>query len=125
MPSTAELHNLSIPWPFHTWAFYIIYPISPLPKGHICILATSECYTKWVKVVALKQASGAVVANFIRDNVVYRLSIPKHILSDKDTPFFNAHVQQLLEEYGIDHVWSTPYYHQGIAKFRQPTKLCF
>lgn len=33
-------------------------------------------------------------------------------LSDNGTPFLNSQVQQLCEEYQIDHVKSTPYYPQ-------------
>lgn len=53
------------------------------------------------------------MANFISENVVYRFGIPKRLLSDNGTPFVNSEVRQLCEEYGIDHVRSTPYYLQG------------
>lgn len=36
-------------------------------KGHIWILATTECYTKWVETVALPRATRAAIDNFICD----------------------------------------------------------
>lgn len=53
------------------------------------------------------------VANFIRENVIYRFGIPKRLSSDNGTPFVNFETRHLCEEYGIDHIKSTPYYPQG------------
>lgn len=52
------------------------------------------------------------LANFIRNNVISWFSIPKRILSDNGIPFVNAHVRQLLEQYGVDHIKSSLYYPQ-------------
>lgn len=69
-------------------------------------------YTKWVKAVTLRRATGAAVGNFIYDNIVYRFGIPKRIISDNGTPFINTYILQLTEEYGVNHVKSSPYYPQ-------------
>lgn len=39
--------------------------------------------------------------------------IPKCIIPDNSKPFVNSHVRKLFEQYGVDHVKSTPYYLQG------------
>lgn len=54
---TIELHNLSTPRPFHTWAFDLVSPINQPSRGYIWILAVIEYYTKWVEAIALKRAS--------------------------------------------------------------------
>lgn len=45
-----------------------------------------------VDVVALKRASEAIVANFIRDNAIFCFGISKRVLYDNGTSFVSAHV---------------------------------
>lgn len=105
-----ELHSLTTPWPFYTWAFDFIRPINPPSRGNIWILAT-EYYT--------------IIANFIRDNIFCWFGISKHILFDNGTLFINSNVQEFCEEYRVDHVKSSPYYSQrnGQAEARNKTLL--
>lgn len=110
---TVELHSLATPWPFHNWVFNLIGPINPSSRGNIRVLAATECYTKWVEAIALKRATGPAVANFVLDSMFCRFGIPKGILCENGTPFINSHVRKLCEQYGFDHVKSTPYYPQG------------
>lgn len=110
---TVVLHNLSTPWPFHTWAFDMVGPLNSPSWRLNWILAAIKCYTKWVEVVALKKASASAVTNFIRENVIHRFGIPKQLLSDNGSLFINSATHQLCEEYGIDYIKSTPYYPQG------------
>lgn len=84
-----ELHSLSSPTPLSTWAFYLIDPINPPSRDNIWILDATKSYTKWVELVALKRAKGAVVSNFFWDNVVCHFPIRKRLLSNNDTPFTN------------------------------------
>lgn len=52
----------------------------------------NESYTKWVKAVALKKVSRAIVTNFIRDNVIH-FGILKHLLHHNGTPSVNTFVK--------------------------------
>ncbi|XP_028090711.1 uncharacterized protein LOC114290911 [Camellia sinensis] len=61
----------------------------------------------------MRKAYGARVANFIKENIIYKFVIPKVILSNNGTPFVNCHVGRLLDTYQIKHHKSTPYYPQG------------
>lgn len=70
------------------------------------------CYTKNVEVVALRRASGVVVAGFICNNVICCFDIPKHIRSDNGTPFANTNIR-LLKEYFISQIKSSLYYFKG------------
>lgn len=98
---TVELHSLSTTWPFHTWALYLVGPINPPSRGFSWILAATECYTKWVETTALKKASASTVANFIRENVIYRFGILKCLLSDNGKPFVNFEVRQCARNMGL------------------------
>ncbi|GMP49154.1 hypothetical protein CsSME_00016227 [Camellia sinensis var. sinensis] len=108
-----DLHSIRTPWPFHTWAFDLIGPISTSSKGYKWILAATELSTKWVEAIPLKNATGPAVANFIKENIICRFGVPNTILSDNGTPFINKYVKNLLETYQVKHHKSTPYYPKG------------
>ena len=59
------LQDMTTPCPFHTWRLDLIGPTNPPSNGHIWISIATTYFTKWVKVVLLKKATGVVVANFI------------------------------------------------------------
>ncbi|XP_028076848.1 uncharacterized protein LOC114278894 [Camellia sinensis] len=61
----------------------------------------------------MRKADRGGVANFIKENMIYRFGVPKVVLSDNGTPFVNRHVGRLLDAYQIKHHKSSPYYPQG------------
>uniref|UniRef100_A0A2N9GLY1 Integrase catalytic domain-containing protein n=1 Tax=Fagus sylvatica TaxID=28930 RepID=A0A2N9GLY1_FAGSY len=104
-------------WPHHGLSTLggldLIGPINPPSGGYIWILAATEYFTKWVEAIPLRKATGAAVANFIREHIITRFGIPHKIISDNGTPFVNKDVREVLEHYRIKHRRSTPYYPQG------------
>uniref|UniRef100_A0A2N9F6T5 Uncharacterized protein n=1 Tax=Fagus sylvatica TaxID=28930 RepID=A0A2N9F6T5_FAGSY len=111
--SRQEKINMATPWPFHTWGLDLIGPINPASGGYIWILVATEYFSKWVEAIPLRKATGAAVANFIREHIITRFGIPHKIISDNGTPFVNKNVREVLEHYRIKHRRSTPYYPQG------------
>jgi hypothetical protein len=71
-----SLQNMAKPWPFHTWGLDLIGPINPASGGYIWILVATEYFTKWVEAIPLQKATGAAVANFIREHIITRFGIP-------------------------------------------------
>ena len=59
----------------------------------------AEYFTKWVKAVPLRNVTGGVVANFIRENIIVRFGVHHRIISDNGTPFVNSDVRKMLEFY--------------------------
>uniref|UniRef100_A0A2N9EG78 RNA-directed DNA polymerase n=1 Tax=Fagus sylvatica TaxID=28930 RepID=A0A2N9EG78_FAGSY len=108
-----SLQNMATPWPFHTWGLDLIGPINPSSGGYIWILVATEYFSKWVEAIPLRKATGAAMANFIREHIITRFGIPHKIISDNGTPFVNKNVREVLEHYRIKHRRSTPYYPQG------------
>uniref|UniRef100_A0A2N9GS47 RNA-directed DNA polymerase n=1 Tax=Fagus sylvatica TaxID=28930 RepID=A0A2N9GS47_FAGSY len=88
-----SLQNMVTPWPFHTWGLDLIGPINPASGGYIWILVATEYFTKWVEAIPLKKATGAAVANFIREHIITRFGIPYKLITDNGTPFINKDVQ--------------------------------
>ena len=95
------LQDMTTPWPFHTWGLDLIGPINPPSNGYIWILAATEYFTKWVEAIPLKKATGAVVANFIREHIITRFRILKRSINDNRTPFINKDMKGLTEAYYI------------------------
>ena len=73
-------------------------------------MAAIEYFTKWVEAIPLKKATGAIVANFIREHIITRFGIPKRLISYNGTPSINKDMKNLIEVYYIKHRRSTPYY---------------
>uniref|UniRef100_A0A2N9H986 Integrase catalytic domain-containing protein n=1 Tax=Fagus sylvatica TaxID=28930 RepID=A0A2N9H986_FAGSY len=89
-----SLQNMATPWPFHTWGLDHIGPINPPSDRYIWILVATEYFSKWVKAIPLRKATGAAMANFIRDHIITRFGIPHKIISDNGTPFVNKNVRE-------------------------------
>uniref|UniRef100_A0A2N9IWD6 Integrase catalytic domain-containing protein n=1 Tax=Fagus sylvatica TaxID=28930 RepID=A0A2N9IWD6_FAGSY len=94
---------------------YLIGPINPASGGYIWILVATEYFTKWVEAIPLRKATGAAVANFIREHIITRFGIPYKLITDNGTPFINMDVQEVLEHYRVKHRRSTPYYPQELT----------
>ena len=85
-------------------------PINPSSNGYIWILVATKYFTKWVEAIPLKKATGAAIANFVREHIITRFRIPKRLISDNGTSFINKDMKGLIEAYYIKHGRSTPYY---------------
>ena len=117
------LQDMTTPWPFHTWGLDLIGPINPPSNGYIWILVATEYFTKWVEAIPLKKATGATVANFIRDHIFTRFRIPRSLISDNRTPFINKDMKELTEAYHIKHGRSIPYYPQGNGQAKATNRV--
>ena len=95
---------------FQTWGLDLIGPKNPPSNSHIWILVATKYFTKWVKSIPLKKATGAAVVNFIREYIITRFGIHRILISDNRTPFINKDMRNLTEAYYIKHGRSTPYY---------------
>uniref|UniRef100_A0A2N9GX94 Uncharacterized protein n=1 Tax=Fagus sylvatica TaxID=28930 RepID=A0A2N9GX94_FAGSY len=73
------LQNMATPWPFHTWGLDLIGPINPASGGYIWILVATEYFSKWVEAIPLRKATGAAVANFIREHIITSTADPRLI----------------------------------------------
>ena len=61
----------------------------------------------------MKKATGSLVANFLRENIICRFGVPNKIIFDNGTPFLNKDVRRVTEWYSIYHTTSTSYYPRG------------
>ena len=84
-----------------------------LPKsrsGKGCCLTVVDHYTKWVTMVPLTNKKGSTVARAFERVVMPSLTRkPSTILSDNGPEFRSGCFKEMLAEYGIEHVYTTPY----------------
>ncbi|XP_026410377.1 protein NYNRIN-like [Papaver somniferum] len=84
------LHSVSSLWPFYSWGLDIIGKINPpSSKQHEYIITAIEYFTKWVEAIPLRGTTGATIAAFIKEYIICRFGVPKHIITDNGTPFAN------------------------------------
>ncbi|RDX98106.1 pol, partial [Mucuna pruriens] len=93
---------------FYVWGIDFIGPFSS-SNGYSYILLVVDYISKWVEVIATKTtrtSDAKVVVDFLKFNV------PKALISDQGTYFYNRFVSSLLEKYGLIHRIATPYHPQ-------------
>ena len=82
-----------------------------------------EYFTKWAEAVPLWKATGGVVANFIKENIIARIRVPHRIINDNGTPFANSDVRKMLKFYQVKNHRLTPYYTQGNGQAKAINKV--
>ena len=68
--------------------------------------------SKWVEAIPCKTNYHMVVLKFLKEKVFSRFGVPKAIISDGGTHFYNKPFETLLAKYGVKHKVATPYYPQ-------------
>ena len=68
--------------------------------------------SKWVEAIPCKTNDHRVVLKFLKENVFSRFGVPKAIISDGGTHFYNKPFENLLAKYGVKHKVATPYHPQ-------------
>jgi hypothetical protein len=74
--------------------------IHPSPsKGHQFVLVATNYFTKWTKVVALKNMTCKEVIEFINEHIIHRVGIPQTLTTDQGTSFMLKEVHEFAELY--------------------------
>jgi len=60
-------------------------------------------FTQWVEARPLHKATRGAIANFIKENIIFRFRVPHRIIIDNGTPFVNKEVRKMLEFYQVRH----------------------
>ncbi|KAM1610506.1 hypothetical protein ACFXTN_020901 [Malus domestica] len=84
----------------------------PSSHGFLYILLAVDYVSKWVEAKATRTNDSRVVADFIRTNLFARFGMPRVIISDGGSHFYNRTIEALLRKYNAKHKVSTPYHPQ-------------
>jgi hypothetical protein len=110
----AKFHPIIKPWPFRGWGLYYIGEIHPSSsKGHRFVLVTTDYFTKWTEVVALKNMTHRGAIEFITKYIIHRFDIPETLTTDQGTSFMSKEVPEFAESYRIKLLNSSSYYAQA------------
>ncbi|RDX61445.1 gag-pol, partial [Mucuna pruriens] len=96
---------------FDVWGIDFMGPF-PISNGYSYILLVVDYMSRWVEVVATKTNVAKVVVNFLKSNIFYRFGVPKALISDQGSHFYNRAMSSLLEKYGVVHRIATAYHPQ-------------
>jgi hypothetical protein len=77
------LKSISVEAPFMQWGLDFIGEINP-PSSvqHKWILMTTDYFTKWIEAIPTKQATDAVIIQFLETNILSRFGCPVKIITD-------------------------------------------
>ena len=104
------LQPIPIGEPFNKIGIDVVGPLPRTKNGNKYIVVAIDYMTKWPEAKAIPTANAQQIVTFILDDLICRHGCPEIILSDRGSHFRNQQVDQLLEQYGIKHLYSTPYH---------------
>ncbi|PKI48922.1 hypothetical protein CRG98_030698 [Punica granatum] len=105
-----ELHPMAAPWPFSMWGIDVIGPINPkASNGHLFILVAINYFTKWIEAITLASVTAKAVARFLKCNIIARYGVPTTIITDNAKNLNNKIIDELCEQFKVQHRDSTPY----------------
>ena len=109
VPPTALNVMVSL-WPFSMWGMDVIVPITPkASNGHHFIFVIIDYFTKWVETTSYASVTKAVVARFIKKEIICRYGLPERIISDNGLNLNNDMVTEVCTRFKIKHHNSVPY----------------
>ncbi|GKD54475.1 reverse transcriptase domain-containing protein [Tanacetum coccineum] len=87
--------------------------MGPFPKSHKFeyILVAVDYVSKWAEAQALPTNDARVVITF-QKKLFSRFEMPKALISDRGTHFYNKIMEKTMKRYGVSHRFSTSYHPQ-------------
>jgi hypothetical protein len=108
------LNPISIEALFMQWGMDFIGEIHlPSSTEHRRILTPMDYFTKWIKVVPIRQATDTVIIHFLETNILSRFGFPVKIITDNAAEFKSKKMENIFNDYNITRGHSTTYYPHG------------
>ena len=99
--------------PFDKIAIDLVTECETSTSGNKCILTIIDHLTGWPETFPIPDKSAdTIVATFINEYLPVHMC-PWYILSDNGTEFKNSLMDQVLQQLGIDRIFSAPYHPQS------------
>ncbi|GKC48381.1 reverse transcriptase domain-containing protein [Tanacetum coccineum] len=103
-------NNIQVCKVFDVWGLDFMGPF-PDSRGNKYILVAVDYTSKWVEAQALPTNDARVVVKFLK-GLFSRFKVPKALISDRGTHFYNTQLEKALLKYGVTYKISTAYYPQ-------------
>ncbi|CAM8999272.1 unnamed protein product [Rhodiola kirilowii] len=91
---------------FDIWGIDFTGPF-PVSCGYVYILVAVDYVSKWVEAKATRCDDAKTVVDFLCTNIFCRYGVPKAIISDLGTHFYNQMMATTLKQYHVHHRTST------------------
>lgn len=121
-PSQRKPAGLMVPIrPQKPWEYVGVDFVGPLPRtpsGNSYILVFVDYFSKWVEIVAVREATAQVAANKLLSEVFSRHGAPTYLISDRGSPFISDLFERVLTLLGTEHRLTTAYHPQTNATER-------
>ncbi|GJR60565.1 reverse transcriptase domain-containing protein [Tanacetum coccineum] len=87
--------------------------MGPFPKSYKFeyILVVVDYVSKWAEAKALPTNDARVVISFLK-KIFYHFGMPKALISERGTRFYNKIMEKTMKRYGVTHRFSTSYHPQ-------------
>jgi transposase InsO family protein len=86
------------------------------------VLVATDYFTKWMKVVPLKNMPHKEVFHFISEHIIHRFGIPQTLTIDQGSSFMSHRVHEFVESLKIKLLSSSPYYTQANGQAESSNK---
>ncbi|RDY06095.1 gag-pol, partial [Mucuna pruriens] len=83
---------------FDVWGIDFMGPF-PISNGYSYILLVVDYVSIWVEEIATRTNDAKVVLDFLKSNIFCTFDVPKALISDQGTHFYNIFMSSLLEKY--------------------------
>ncbi|KAL0442225.1 UNVERIFIED_CONTAM: hypothetical protein Sradi_0161400 [Sesamum radiatum] len=83
-----------------------------LSFGFSYILLVVDYVSKWVEATTSRTGDSAVVIDFVKSHIFNRFGVPREIINDQGSHFYNRAVGNLFKKYGVHHRVATAYHPQ-------------
>uniref|UniRef100_A0A2N9EQZ0 Uncharacterized protein n=1 Tax=Fagus sylvatica TaxID=28930 RepID=A0A2N9EQZ0_FAGSY len=78
-------------------------------NGHEFILVAIDYFTKWVEACSFKNVTQVAVTRFVKNNIICRYGMPEMLITDNASNLNNRMMDQLCQQFKIQHHNSAPY----------------
>jgi hypothetical protein len=120
----STLHPIIKLWPFQGWGLDFIGEIHPCSSiRHRFVLVATDYFTKWTKVVPLKNMTHKELINFVLEHIVYRFGIPQTLTTDQGATFMSHQIKDFAKSLRIKLLNSSTYYAQANGQAESSNKV--
>ena len=94
---------------FYCWGIDFVGPLPSLYRNEY-ILVVVDYVSKWVKAMATPKNDAKTVVKFLKKNIFSRFGVPRVLINDGGSHFYNIQLQKVLGHYSVTHKVASPYH---------------
>ena len=83
--------------------------ISKASNGHRYILGAIDYFTKWVEATSYKSITQAVMARFLKQNIICHYDVPGELIINNRKNLKGKMIEQLSQQFKVEHQNLVPY----------------